>query len=145
MEESNRKGFEAADKELPILDAEIRAQNQRRVELEAELATLSSYRSYTLNGETVLNPNDQLGILQSELAKMSATFGPSYPPIMDLKKRIAELSGLVENRGRAARSRGRMPDNPAYLQVWIHRSSATREVFEEGFSGCFEAEGFSGR
>ena len=55
--------------------------------------------------------------LQNELAKMSATFGPSYPPIMDLKKRIAELSGLVENRGRAARSRGRMPDNPAYQQV----------------------------
>ena len=45
MEESNRKGFEAADKELPILDAEIRAQNQRRVELEAELATSSPYRS----------------------------------------------------------------------------------------------------
>jgi hypothetical protein len=27
---------------------------------------------------------------------------------------------------------------------WIHRSSAAPEVFEEGFSGCFEAEGFSG-
>jgi protein tyrosine kinase modulator len=65
----------------------------------------------------VLNPNDQLGILQSELAKMSATFGPSYPPIMDLKKRIADLSALVENRGRGAKSRGRAPGNPAYLQV----------------------------
>ena len=27
---------------------------------------------------------------------------------------------------------------------WIYRSSATPEVFEEGFSGCFEAEAFSG-
>jgi len=117
MEESNRKGFEAADKELPILDAEIRAQNQRRVELEAELATSSPYRSYTLNGETVLNPNDQLEILQNELAKMSATFGPSYPPLLDLKKRIAELAAAAQNRGPTARSRGRMPDNPAYLQV----------------------------
>lgn len=117
MEETNRKGFESADKELPAIDAEIRAQNQRRAELEAELATLSPYRSYTLNGETVLNPNDQREILQSELARMSATFGPNYPRILDLKKRIAELSALIEGRGRTAGTRGRMPDNPAYLQV----------------------------
>jgi DNA repair protein SbcD/Mre11 len=31
-----------------------------------------------------------------------------------------------------------------HLRRWIHRSSAAPEVFEEGFSGCFEAEGFSG-
>ena len=48
---------------------------------------------------------------------MTATFGPSYPPIMDLKKHIAELSALVEKRRRGAKSRGRAPDNPAYLQV----------------------------
>jgi protein tyrosine kinase modulator len=39
MEEFNWKGLEAAERELPILDAEIREQNQRRAELEAELAT----------------------------------------------------------------------------------------------------------
>ena len=117
MEESNRKGFETADRELPSIDAEIRAQNQRRVELEAELATLSPYRSYTLNGETVLNPNDQREILQAELARASASFGPNHPRILDLKKRIAELTALLESRGRKAKSRGRLPDNPAYLQV----------------------------
>ena len=34
---------------------------------------------------------------------------------------------------------------PPFRRRWIHRSSAAPEVFEEGFSGCFEAEGFSGR
>jgi succinoglycan biosynthesis transport protein ExoP len=115
--DSNRKELELADLELRTIDRDLRAEAGRVRDLEAQLGALSPYRSYQTGGESILNPVDQLEILRTELASLSASYGPNHPRIIDLKKRIGELTALLQKQRARSGPESRRPDNPAYLQV----------------------------
>jgi uncharacterized protein involved in exopolysaccharide biosynthesis len=110
--------IDRAEQELRNLDVESKLLRERQQGLEAQLATISPYKSFTVGDQTVLGPTDKMQLLQLELAQLSTTYGPQHPKVLERQQQIKELQRLLNDSKTRPDSRSRMhADNPAYVQV----------------------------
>jgi uncharacterized protein involved in exopolysaccharide biosynthesis len=85
--------------ELDLREAQNRVQafDQQRVLLEAQLAQINpTSLIYSQKGDRVYTPEDRLRSLRSELATLSATYGPEHPDVLRAQREIAGLEKEVK-------------------------------------------------
>jgi uncharacterized protein involved in exopolysaccharide biosynthesis len=90
--------------ELDLHDMQNRLQtlDQQRVLLEAQLAQINpTSLIYSQKGDRVYTPEDRLRSLRSELATLTATYGPEYPDVLRTQREIAGLEKEVKTEAGA--------------------------------------------
>jgi polysaccharide chain length determinant protein (PEP-CTERM system associated) len=109
--EANLGMIDALQKQMTLLSDNIaRAQERRNTvmqmaTLEAELAEVEMSNTATRNGtldqspSTQLSPQQQLRILQSQLAQYRVRFSEKHPDVIRLKQVIATLESQIEKVG----------------------------------------------
>lgn len=89
----NLQLMDRAERELIEVQRQIRDMNERQVYLEAELAQLSpTSMLYTQTGQRILGMEDQLKVLQTEYASLSARYSSEHPDVVKMRREIAALS-----------------------------------------------------
>ena len=58
---------------------------------EAELAQITPYNSYLIDGQQVLSPAERLRVLQTQFVSLQGIYGPKHPDVMKLAREIAAL------------------------------------------------------
>ena len=86
------------DQETKQIDNQIRADEDRRVYLEGQLATVKP-EAVTSSGERVTDPQTRLRTLQIQLADLQSKFSDDYPDIRKTKREMAELEKLEKSQG----------------------------------------------
>jgi polysaccharide chain length determinant protein (PEP-CTERM system associated) len=99
--------------ELQLLELrhQIQAQEERKVYLKSKLSQVSPYASITLDDGSVLQPEERLTMLESEYSKLSYTYGPRHPTMVEIASEIETLKQAI---GAGSSNR---PSNPAYIQL----------------------------
>jgi uncharacterized protein involved in exopolysaccharide biosynthesis len=82
--------------DLAETERTLSALQDRRVELESELAQTARDAPVKLDGSTVLAPMDQLRALRSQYSSLVALYGESHPDVVRLKRQI---EGLEQSTG----------------------------------------------
>ena len=86
------------DQETKQIDNQIRADEDRRVYLEGQLATVKPEAPVTSSGERVTDPQTRLRTLQIQLADLQSKFSDDYPDIRKTKREMAELEKLEKSQ-----------------------------------------------
>jgi uncharacterized protein involved in exopolysaccharide biosynthesis len=83
--------------DLRDLETRIRTLDQQIVFLESQLAQISPTATlYGDSGQRVMGPKDQLRMLQTQYAAAAATYSPTHPDVLRLKR---EIDGLEKEMG----------------------------------------------
>lgn len=110
----NQQTMDRIELQLIQLRGQIQSQEQRKVYLEAQITQVSPYASITLDDGTVLRPEDRLKKLESEYSRLSYTYGPKHPQMVEI---AAEIKSLKAKMGVGAQGLPDKPSNPAYIQL----------------------------
>lgn len=107
----NMRLLEQTDEKLARTEERIRALQERRVFLQAQIATTDRFSPIVgSEGQTVLAPGQRLKLLRTEYLRMSATYSPDHPDITRLRREMevlesetgvaSELVKLIKERER---------------------------------------------
>jgi len=96
----------------------------RRVELESELAQATRDAPVKVDGGVVLSPEDQLRSARSQYSSLLAMYGPNHPDVVRLKRQI---DGLEQSTGDTSAN----PDLAAQLQATRSELDAARQRYTE--------------
>ncbi len=90
--------LDRTERDLQEVDRQLRAVNERRIYLDAEVARLSSGGTlFTENGERIYSPADRLKFLRSELATFESLYSDRHPDVVRTRREIAGLeAGLAQ-------------------------------------------------
>jgi succinoglycan biosynthesis transport protein ExoP len=110
----NQQAMYRIEFQLLELRHQIQSHEERKVFLEAQLTQVSPYVSITLNDGTVLRPEERLTMLESEYSKLSYTYGPKHPTMVEIATEIENLRNTI---GVGAAGSPETPSNPAYIQL----------------------------
>jgi uncharacterized protein involved in exopolysaccharide biosynthesis len=110
--------------ELAETERTLSALQDRRVELEADLAQTPRDAPVKLDGSTVLSPLDQLRALRSQYSSLVALYGESHPDVVRLKRQI---EGLEQSTGTTATG----SDIDTRLQAATSELTSARERYTE--------------
>jgi uncharacterized protein involved in exopolysaccharide biosynthesis len=95
----------------------------RRVELESDLAQTPRDAPFKSDGSTVLAPQDQLRVLRSQYSTLLATYGPNHPDVVRVKHQIEGLEQSTGDTGAA--------DLNAQLQAAKTQLASARQSYTE--------------
>jgi polysaccharide chain length determinant protein (PEP-CTERM system associated) len=119
----NTDALRRAEDELKQLDARASVMAELRANAETELASLTPYGPYVLEGEQVLSPQDKLKALRVQLLTLSARYTEKHPDILTLRQEVAALEAQLAKGGAGSggatdqRRGGFAPDNPRFIQL----------------------------
>ncbi len=110
--------------ELQLLELryQIQSQEERKVYLDSQLSQISPYASITLDDGTVLRPEERLKKLESEYSRLSYTYGPKHPQMIEISTEIETLRGSI---GVGSPEK---PSNPAYIQLKAELKAVTSNL-----------------
>jgi len=111
--------------DLAETDRTMSSLQDRRVELESELAQASRDAPMKIDGSTVLSPEDQLRSLRSQYASLVALYGPNHPDVVRTKRQIEGLEQSTGNVGSTA------SDLSAQLESAKSQLAAARQQYTE--------------
>lgn len=74
---------------------QLQAAEERRIFLQAQLAQVDPHGLVMVDGKPLLGPADQLKALQMQYLSLSATYGPTHPDVVKLKREIDGLKSAV--------------------------------------------------
>ncbi len=102
--------------ELQLLELrhQIQSQEERKVYLESQVSQVSPFASITLDDGTVLRPEERLKKLESDYSRLSYTYGPKHPTMVEM---ATEIENLKASMGLGAAGLAEKPSNPAYIQL----------------------------
>ena len=88
----NLRLMEQTENKIQRLDDRIRALEDRRISLEAQLAITNPYKDvYTEKGARVQSPGERLNSLTAEYLRLSATYAQDHPDVVKLRREITAL------------------------------------------------------
>jgi uncharacterized protein involved in exopolysaccharide biosynthesis len=87
----NLQSISRAEQEMRDLESRAQSLNERQIYLQSELAQMSPYGSYSVGGERVLSPVDQLKVLRTQLASISGRYSRAHPDVIKLRREIQAL------------------------------------------------------
>lgn len=99
---SNVVASERAEVEAQRIDRELAFAQERRLQLQAQLAETRPQAPLTNAGGATLEPEDRLRALQLQLAGAQAQFSDSHPDVRRLKREIGALQEQVAPQAAAA-------------------------------------------
>jgi uncharacterized protein involved in exopolysaccharide biosynthesis len=110
--------------ELQLLQLrhQIQSQEERKVYLDSQLTQISRYASITLDDGTVLRPEERLKKLESEYSRLSYTYGPKHPQMIEISTEIETLRGSI------GAGSPETPSNPAYIQLKAELKAVTSNL-----------------
>lgn len=88
--------WERTDRELMDIDRQIRASEDRKIDLQAQLEQLSpSAMIYAENGDRVLTPQGRLKALETKYLSASAVYAEDHPDLVKMRREIDALKSEV--------------------------------------------------
>jgi len=88
----NLQVMERTERELELVERDIRTQQQNRNVLEAELAQIDpTITVYTEDGRPVQGAAERLKLLEREYIRLSSQYGPEHPDRIRMKREIDQL------------------------------------------------------
>lgn len=118
----NQQALYRIELQLLELRHQIQAQKERKVYLESQLSQISPYASITLDDGTVLRPEQRLTMLESEYSKLSYTFGPRHPTMVEISTEIESLKRAI---GAGSSDK---PSNPAFIQLQAELTAVNSNI-----------------
>jgi len=97
MSNLNQSMMERVERELDMVESELRGLHERKFYTESQLAQtnpLTMMRSAT--GQSILDPASRLKALESEYASISAKYSEQHPDVIKIKR---EIEGLKQQSG----------------------------------------------
>lgn len=94
----NQQSISRAEQELRDLERRAQTVGERMIYLQSQLAQISPYGSYAVDGQRVLSPTDQLKALRTQLATISGRYGPDHPDVIAIRREVEAL-GKVTGTG----------------------------------------------
>jgi uncharacterized protein involved in exopolysaccharide biosynthesis len=110
--------------DLAETERTISALQDRRVELESELAQTSRDAPVKIDGGVVLSPEDQLRSARSQYSSLLAMYGPNHPDVVRLKRQI---EGLEQSTGDTSGN----PDLASQLEATRSELDAARQRYTD--------------
>lgn len=95
----NLQLMDRTERSMIDIRRQIQSLGERQIYLEAELAQISPYDSYLVDGERVLSPAERLRALQTQFVSLQGIYGPKHPDVVKLSREIKALK--VETGARA--------------------------------------------
>lgn len=88
------------ERELDNVDMQIRSLEERKINLQGQMATIDPLLPINVDGQSVArNPSEQLKYLRLKLISLQSTLSDKHPDIKKLKSEISELEGQVGSSG----------------------------------------------
>lgn len=87
----NLQLMDRTERDLLDVRRQIQSLDERKIYLEAELAQVSPYGSFLVDGERILSPTERLRALQSEFVSLQGIYGPKHPDVVKLAREIKAL------------------------------------------------------
>ncbi|WP_139052779.1 GumC family protein [Thiocapsa marina] len=115
----NLQALQRLHDRLRDLDQSINALTESSILLEGELARTSPYSSVSLpggRGERVLDPREQLKVLEAQSLELSARYSVEHPDRIKVERELSALRSALRNESRTT-STAPDADNPAYIQL----------------------------
>jgi polysaccharide chain length determinant protein (PEP-CTERM system associated) len=121
----NQERAMSLERELALVDADLRAARGQKDLLEAQLRdTPRDSPGLDASGQVVLRGGDRLVAAQQELVAALAKYSDDHPDVRRLRREIATLTAEVSSTSAAP------PTNPAYLQMQTQANAAGVAVRE---------------
>lgn len=96
----NLQAIERSERQIDGLNREIRDANNRKLQFSSELARLGPAATiYDENGAPILNPTEQLGVLQREKMRLVSIYSAEHPDVIQIQKEIDILSRATASSG----------------------------------------------
>ncbi len=115
----NLQALQRMHDRLRDLDQSINALTEGTILLEGELARTPPYSSVSLpgsGGERVLDPREQLKVLEAQSLALSARYSAEHPDRIKVERELSALRAVLRDDPRTG-SRALDADNPAYIQL----------------------------
>ncbi len=123
---------ERTGQQIQDLDRRTQENEQRIIELTAELAQLSPYSAVTLpSGEVVMSDQERLRTLELEYRRKSNVYSDEHPDLRRLQREIQSLReslGVGSNPAEGGDSSDLAPNNPGYVFVNTQLQTARAEA-----------------
>ncbi|MGH7185707.1 MAG: GumC family protein, partial [Pseudomonadota bacterium] len=87
----NLQLMDRTEREVIEIRRQMQSLDERKIYLEAELAQISPYDSYLVDGQRVLSPAERLRALQTQFISLQGIYGPKHPDVMKLAREIEAL------------------------------------------------------
>lgn len=91
----NLQSIARAEQELRDLDRRAQTLRERTIYLQSEMAQISPYGAFVINGEPVLRPAEQLRAQRIQLASMIGRYGPNHPDVIRTQREVEALEKAV--------------------------------------------------
>jgi polysaccharide chain length determinant protein (PEP-CTERM system associated) len=117
----NLGAVDRIERDLAVLEAQIRAGQERESALTLQLNQISP----TLAAATT-DWRTELATLKSQLADAEFRYTPDHPDVKRLRKAVAAM--IAQHAGDTAQNPTVVPDNPEYIQIQGQRDAARREL-----------------
>jgi uncharacterized protein involved in exopolysaccharide biosynthesis len=143
--EVNLQLMDRSERDLLEVKRQIQALEERRIFLNAELAQLSPYGSYEIDGERIISPEEQLKAMKTKIISLQGIYGPEHPDVVKLNREIkalekatgagpgtAELERQLEElRSDLARAREKYADDHPDVAKLIRQQSSLQGALQE--------------
>jgi polysaccharide biosynthesis transport protein len=97
--QGNVQALDRAEREYDRIQSQLRAAQERKLNLETEIATIEPLKPVVMDGrDMMMNPAERLKRLRLELVGLKTTLSDKHPDIKKIKREIAELEAKVGAR-----------------------------------------------
>jgi uncharacterized protein involved in exopolysaccharide biosynthesis len=87
----NMQLMDRTEREVIEVKRQIQTLDERKIYLEAELAQISPYNTFMIDGQRVLSPAERLRALQTQFISLQGIYGPKHPDVVKLSREIEAL------------------------------------------------------
>jgi uncharacterized protein involved in exopolysaccharide biosynthesis len=92
----NLQTIERTEREIGQIDRDIRESRNRQLQFSAELARLGPAETvYDVTGAPIVNPTEQLALLQREKMRLLSIYSEEHPDVVKLQKEIDALNRVA--------------------------------------------------
>ncbi len=115
----NLQALQRLNDRLRDLDQSVNSLTESSILLEGELARTPPYSSVSLpgrGGERVLDPREQLRVLEAQSLALSARYSAEHPDRITVERELSALRAALRDESRTG-STALDADNPAYIQL----------------------------
>lgn len=113
----NMQRLEQVNRDLGETDRQIRSLKDREALLESQLTAINPHLSVVPgSGEIIPNSVDRLRFLRSQYVSMSAHRSPDHPDLVQIRREIMALEGVVDEPGDAIALEERLFDERSRFQ-----------------------------
>jgi polysaccharide chain length determinant protein (PEP-CTERM system associated) len=121
---TNLQGLERSERDIEILNDQIRTQRERESYLQTQLAAIPPSGS---------EDKRRLDDLRVQLTSLRSRFSDQYPDVVKTRAEIAELEKRLGDRGKPDGGKpgeivGGQPDNPSYVALAAQLASTKAEI-----------------